>query len=282
MELDIRSQRNPRFLDYVITNMDVRSTRSRLLGNMTFETGGSVLAVKDVEMQATPVNFDLLRTLNGKKFPYDWQGNITGTVRAPGGPLNHFRVEESALIFEDAHVPGAVTEARGEGELDILFPAFTAFHRFNVDAATLDLRTLQYLNPLFPKLKGTVSGTATLDSSWLDVRFRNASLFHHDGGLPISHETGDGRVTWGEKYLTYDMTLQAQPLSFTALQHSYPLLPLRGSYAGPVQVKGTSPNLLVVTNLTGPAGTFGFNGLIDADPEESAARDPVTSPAADP
>ena len=277
MELDIRSQRNPKYLDYVITNMDVRTTKSRLLGNMTFETGADILAVKNVELQATPVNFDLLRTLNGKRFPYDWQGNITGTVRAPGGPLNHFKVEQSALIFDDAHVPGAVTEARGEGELDILYPAFTAFHGFNVDIATLDLRTLQYLNPLFPKLKGTVSGTATLDSSWLDVRFSNASLFHHDDNLPVSHATGSGRVTWGEKYLTYDLALQAQPLSFTALQHSYPLLPLRGSYAGPVQVKGTSPNLLVNTTLTGAPGTFAFNGIVDAEPEEYAARGKLTS-----
>src|SRR6266480_5525595 len=277
LELDIRSQRNPKYLDYILTNMDVRTTRSRLLGNMTFETGGNILAVKDVELQATPVNFDLLRTLNGKPFPYDWQGNITGTVRAPGGPLNHFKVEQSALIFEDAHVPGAVTEARGDGELDILFPAFTAFHGFNVDVATLDLRTLQYLNPLFPKIKGTISGTATLDSSWLDVRFRNADLYHHDANEPISHVTGNGRVTWGEKYLTYDLALQAQPLSFTALSHSYGLLPLRGSYTGPVQVKGTSPNLLVNATLTGPAGTFAYSGLVDADPEEYGARGKLTS-----
>ena len=281
MELDIRSQRNPKYLDYILTNMDVRTTRSHLLGNMTFATGGPVLAVKNVELQAAPVNFDLLRTLNGKPFPYDWQGNITGSVRASGGPLNHFRIEESALIFDDAHVPGAVTEARGEGELDILFPAFTAFHGFNVNVATLDLRTLQYLNPLFPKIKGSVSGTATLDSSWLDVRFRNADLYHHDANQPVSHVTGNGRVTWGEKYLTYDLALQAQPLSFTALQHSYPLLPLRGSYAGPVQVKGASPNLLVNTTLTGPAGTFGYNGLVDADPVEYGARGRATSSALD-
>src|SRR2546423_4100340 len=281
MELDIRSERNPKFLDYVLTNMDVRTTRSRLLGQMTFTTGGPVLVVKNVELDAAPVDFDLLRTLNGKPFPYDWQGKITGTVRAPGGPLNHFKVDQSALVFEDAHVPGAVTEARGEGELDILFPAFTAFHDFNVDVATLDLRTLQYLNPLFPKLKGTVSGTATLDSSWLDVRFSNASLFHHDGNLPVSHATGSGRVTWGEKYLTYDLALQAQPLSFTALQHSYPMLPMRGSYAGPVQVKGTSPNLLVNTTLAGPAGTFGFNGVVDADPVVYGARGRATSKALD-
>jgi hypothetical protein len=281
MELDIRSERNPRFLDYILTKMDVRTTRSRLLGQMTFGTGADVLAVKNVDLQAAPVDFDLLRTLNGKQFPYDWQGKITGNVRASGGPLNHFKVEQSALIFEDAHVPGAITEARGEGELDILFPAFTAFHDFNVDVATLDLRTLQFLNPFFPRIKGTVSGTATLDSSWLDVRFRNADLLHHDGNQPVSHVTGNGRVTWGDKYLTYDLALQAQPLSFTALSHSYPLLPLRGSYAGPVQVKGTSPNLLVITTLTGPAGIFGYNGIVDTDPLEYGARGRATSTGLD-
>jgi hypothetical protein len=281
MELDIRSERNPRFLDYILTKMDVRTTRSRLLGEMTFGTGADILAVKNVDLQAAPVDFDLLRTLNGKQFPYDWQGKITGNVRASGGPLNHFKVEPSALIFEDAHVPGAVTEARGEGELDILFPAFTAFHGFNVDVATLDLRTLQYLDPAFPRIKGTVSGTATLDSSWLDVRFRNADLLHHDGNQPVSHVTGNGRVTWGDKYLTYDLALQAQPLSFTALSNSYPLLPLRGSYAGPVQVKGMSPNLLVITTLTGPAGIFGYNGTIDADPVEYGARGRATSTGLD-
>ncbi|MDP9201155.1 MAG: translocation/assembly module TamB domain-containing protein [Gemmatimonadota bacterium] len=281
MELDIRSQRNPHFLDYVLTNMDVRTTRSRLLGQMTFETGGPVLAVKNVDLEAMPVDFDLLRTFNGKKFPYDWQGKITGHVKASGGPLDHFKIEQSSLIFEDAHVPGAITEVAGDGELDILFPAFTAFHDFNVDVATLDLRTLQYLNPLFPKLKGTVSGTATLDSSWLDVRFRNADLYHHDGAQPVSRATGNGRVTWGEKYLTYDLALQGQPLSFTALSHSYPLLPLRGSYSGPAQVKGTSPNLLVNTTLTGPGGTFAYNGLVDADPVEYGARGRATTSALD-
>jgi autotransporter translocation and assembly factor TamB len=281
VNLDIRSQRNPHFIDYILTNMDVRTTSSRLMGQMTFETGGPVLVVKNVDVDAMPVDFDLLRTFNGKNFPYDWQGKISGHVRAPGGPLNRFQVQRSSLIFEDAHVPGAISEVAGEGELDILFPAFTAFHGFNVDVATLDLRTLQYLNPLFPKIKGTISGTATLDSSWLDVRFRNADLIHHDGALPASRATGNGRVTWGEKYLTYDLALQAQPLSFTALQHSYPLLPMRGSYSGPVQVKGASPNLLVNTTLTGPAGTFGYSGLVDADPVQYGARGRATTNALD-
>ncbi|HEY0527343.1 MAG TPA: translocation/assembly module TamB domain-containing protein [Gemmatimonadaceae bacterium] len=281
MDLDIRSERNAHIIDYILTKMDVRSTGSHLLGNMTFAVGGPVLAVKNLDMQAAPVDFDLLRTFNGKKFPYDWQGKLTGFVKASGGPLNHFQIEQSSLTFADAHVPGAITRATGEGELDILFPAFTAFHSFNVDVATLDLRTLQYLNPLFPRIKGAVSGTATLDSSWLDVRFRNADLYHHDQSLPVSHVTGDGRVTWGEKFLTYDLALNAVPLSFTALAHSYPLMPLRGSYAGAIQVKGQSPNLLINSNLTGPAGSFSYNGLVDADPLEYGARGHATTHALD-
>ena len=281
MHLDIRSERNPHIIDYAISNMDVRTTGSRVLGKMTFAVGQPILWVKDVDLQAAPVDFDLLRTFNGKDFPYDWQGKLTGYVKGPGGPLNHFLIEEASVAFADAHVPGAVTRATAEGELDILFPAFTAFHDFNVNVASLDLRTLQYLNPLFPRIKGTISGTAALDSSWLDVRFRDADLYHHDGTQPVSHVTGDGRVTWGDKFLTYDLALNAVPLSFTALAHSYPLLPLRGSYSGPLQVKGTSPNLLVNTTLTGPAGSFSYNGLVDADPEEYGARGRATTTSLD-
>lgn len=120
MVLDIRSDRNPHIIDYVLSDMDVRTTGSRLLGDMTFAVGGPVLAVKNVDLQAAPVDFDLLRTFNGKDFPYDWQGKITGTVKASGGPLDRFRVEQSFLTFADANVPGAVTRATGQGELDIL------------------------------------------------------------------------------------------------------------------------------------------------------------------
>lgn len=271
MALEIVTPKNVETLDYVLTNLDVRSTRSRLTGRMTFATGGPVLIVKDVSLAARPVNFDLLRTLNGKPFPYNWQGDINGTVVASGGPLTHFKVEQSALTFADAHVPGAITRAKGKGELDILLPALTAFHGFDVSVETLDLRTLQYLNPLFPRLKGTVSGVATLDSSWLDVRFRNAQLLHRDGSSPQSQLNGSGRVTWG-KFLTYDLKLNAEPLSFTTLARSYPGIPLRGEYGGPLRISGSSPNLRVIASLNGPAGGLAFDGTVDADPPLYGAR----------
>ena len=109
---------------------------------MTFETGGPVLSVHDVKLQADPVDFDLLRTLNGKPFPADWQGTLTGTVTARGGPLTHFHVDAANLTFRDKHVPGAVSNIQGKGELDILYPAITAFHNFSARTTGFDLRTL--------------------------------------------------------------------------------------------------------------------------------------------
>ncbi|MEO7218155.1 MAG: translocation/assembly module TamB domain-containing protein [Gemmatimonadaceae bacterium] len=266
-DLDIRTEtKHPQLVDFALSNMDVRSTRSHLLGNMTFTTGEDTLIVSDVRLTASPVNFDLLRTLNGKSFPYNWQGDITGTVRASGGNLARFKVEDSQLRFADANVPGAYSVLSGKGMLNIFSPAFTAFNEFAVDVSSLDLRTLQYLNTNFPRLNGTVSGSAILDSVWLDVRFHDAQLAHRDGDGPESSVSGNGRVTWGEKYLTYDLDLDAHPLAFETLRKSYVGVPLHDSLSGPIRVLGQSPDLQVTTSLSGRGGTLAFEGRVDADP----------------
>ena len=137
------------------------------------------------------------------------------------------------MTFHDAHVPGAVTKASMHGALDILVPSNAKFHSLDVDLATLDLRTIQYLFPSFPRLQGTVSGTAVLDSSWLDTRFHDANVVHHNGDNPTSHFTGEGRVTQSPKFTAFDVTLQAQPISFTTFALSYPGLAFRGNFVRP-------------------------------------------------
>jgi translocation and assembly module TamB len=278
MVLNIRNQRNLSIIDYALSDMDLRTTRSRLRGNMTFGVGGPVLIVKDLALQAEPVNFDLLRTLAGGPFPYDWQGNLTGTVRARGGPVNRFRIDDARITFDDANVPGAITRATARGELDILFPAFTVFRGLDVDVAQLDLRTIQFLNPSFPRFNGTVSGTATLDSAWLDVRFSNADLTHRDGPGEPTRATGSGRVTIGDVFTSYDLALDTQPLSFTTIAHAYQevALPLRGSYQGPLRIQGTLDDLAITTELTGPGGTLSYDGRVDGYPVNYAARGALT------
>ena len=265
MKLDIVNERELTRLDYVIHDLDVRSTRSRLRGQMTFETGGPVLSVHDVKLIADPVDFDLLRTLNGKPFPADWQGTLRGTVTARGGPLTHFLVDASDLRFSDAHVRGATAHLQGHGELDILFPAFTAFHNFFATTDHFDLRTIVAIYPAFPRMTGIISGSAVLDSSWLDVRVSNANLTHTDGPAEPTHATGGGRITYGVQFMTYDLALQASPLSFNSLRLSYPKLPLRGLFSGPIRVRGVAPDLDVQADLTGLTGHIGYAGHVDAD-----------------
>jgi translocation and assembly module TamB len=252
-------------LDYRIYDMDVRSTRSRLRGTMTFGVGRPLLIAKDVRLEAAPVDFDLLRTLAGGPFAYDWQGRITGTVRASGGPLDRFRVERADLAFADAHVPGAISRGAGRGVLDIRLPALAVFRGFDVDVARFDLRTAQHLNREFPRLQGTLAGTARLDSVWTDVRFSNADVLHHDGPGPPSRVTGAGRLTLGDEYVTYDVDLVGAPVSLTTLARSYPAIPLRGELSGPIRVSGTAAGMTVATTLANEQGSISFDGQVDAE-----------------
>jgi translocation and assembly module TamB len=174
-------------------------------------------------------------------------------------------VDDGELTFRDAHVPGAVSKASVHGALDILVPSNAKFHALDVDIATLDLRTIQYLFPSFPRLHGTVSGTARLDSSWLDTRFHDANLVHHDGDNPTSHFTGDGRVTQNPKFTAFDMALQAQPVSLTTFALSYPRLPFRGNFSGPLRIRGTLDDLDITASLSGDAGSMAVNGNFDLD-----------------
>ncbi len=274
MDLLIRNDpSNLNVLKYAITNMDARSLDSRMRGKMTWGVGGPVVTLTDVEMRADPLDFALLRQFNGIPFPYPWRGQFTGTVKAKGGPLHRFDVDELNFAFRDANVPGASSVGRGRGQVDILYPAFTRFRGFNVDVERGDLRTPRFLNKEFARLNGFVRGSAVLDSLWFDVRIRNLDAFHDDGtGAPMSHVTGGGRIKLEPKYVVYDMQLNAEPLSFTMLGNSYALMPLRGTMTGPITVKGTIAALEVTGQLNGDAGSLSGSGVVDIEPAGYALK----------
>ncbi|MCU0649373.1 MAG: hypothetical protein MUF00_15355, partial [Gemmatimonadaceae bacterium] len=255
---------NPRVIDYQLRDMDARSLDSRLLGDMTFAVGGPVLGVTDVALTLAPMDMRLAREFNGEPFPYDWQGTITGRIAARGGPANRFVVDDAELEFQDRHVPGARSRAKGRGMLDILFPAFAVFRGFAVTDAEVDLRTPRFVNPDFPELNGVARGQAILDSLWFDVRFREADVEHVDGDGPPSRVTGNGRFTIEEEFVRFDLSLDAPAVSYTTLARSYPALPLRGVASGPIRAIGTANDAQVALALTGPGGVLRYEGQVDA------------------
>ena len=262
--------KNLHVFEYALTDMDLRTNRSRLTGAMTFVIGNPILGVTDVDLRFAPVNFDLIRTLAGAPFPVDWQGDLVGYAKGPGGPLNHFVVDESDVSWHDAHVAGAISRATGSGELDIVRPAYTNFHAFRVNASQIDLRSIEYLFPSFPRIGGTVSGLATLDSSWLDVRFSKADVTHRNMAGEPSRVLGSGRITYGDM-LKFDVALNAQPLSLTMMSHAYHL-GVKGLMSGPIRAKGTASDLQLDASLVGSAGSLTYSGRVDAEGLSIGAR----------
>ncbi|MDA1080208.1 MAG: translocation/assembly module TamB domain-containing protein [Gemmatimonadetes bacterium] len=265
MKLHVKTRANHNITDYVITEMDVRSGNSRLRGTMTYGVGGPVLEARDVNLSLEPADFVFFEALNTQPFPYPWRGTVTGTVRASGGPVNRFQVEHMELAFADSNVPGATARGTGRGELDILFPGLAKFHSFQLDIDHFDLRTGQFLNPDFPELNGHMGGTATLDSIWTDVRLSNADITHRDGEDSVpSRFRGGGRLTLGDDFVSFDLTTAALPVNATTIARSYPALPLRGEYRGPMRVQGTVADMALSTDLVGDAGRLQLDGQFDA------------------
>jgi translocation and assembly module TamB len=273
MRLHIRNAaRDPEVIEYALDELDVRTVHSRITGAMTFGVGGPVLALTETDLRLDPVDFRLLEAMAQEPFEYPWRGTLRGTVRARGGPLTRWRVDDARLTFTDANVRGAVNRLSGRGELNILEPALAVFRGFRLTVDALDLRTPRAVNPDFPALGGTVRGIATLDSVWTDVRFREADLTHVDGDGPPSRFTGVGRVTLEDSLVRFDVALDAAPVSFTTLARSYPGLPPAGTFSGPVTARGTAADFTLVADVLGDAGRLVTDLRFDIVPPGYAAE----------
>lgn len=263
--LNIKTDRDEHLLDYALSKVNLRTSASHLTGAITFAVGGPVLVVKDVDLQADPLDFKFLEAMNRGPFPQPWSGRFTGTVRASGGPVNQFVVDDLRLRYADRNVPGATSEFSGHGEIDILDPGNAIFHGFHLDVARLDLRTPRFLSENFPRLNGVLSGTTTLDSSWTDVRFRDADVTHTDGdSTPASRFKGDARLTTSGPDLAFEVAAAALPLSLNTIALSYPGIPVRGSYTGPIRMQGDLADFSANADLTGDAGRLQLEGQFDA------------------
>jgi translocation and assembly module TamB len=263
--------KNLAILEYSLRDMDARALKSRLKGNMTFAVGGPVLKVNDVDLELLPANTALLRWFNGEPFPYDWQGNVTGRVKARGGPVTNWQLDDAQLTFADTHVPGAISRARVRGMVDIFTPAEAILKGVDLELQQLDMRTPRFVNPLFPDLNGFARGTMRLDSLWYDAFFSKADIEHVDGPGQPSRFTGDGHFTLLTEGVKFDVDMQAVPLSYTTMSRSYPSLPLRGSAVGRIKAAGMAERFDVQTTLAGEGGEISFNGSADAlEPEMGA------------
>ena len=264
MDLTIRNDpRNLNIIEYAIRNMDAHSMKSRITGRMTYGVGGEMLRVTDVSLLLAPAHTDLLRYFNGIPFPLDWQGSVSGTVVARGGPVRRFQLDQATLAYDDDHVPGARSRAVVTGMMDIYQPGEAVLDGVDLRIDELDLRTPRFVNPLFPKLNGFVRGSMRLDSLWYDARFSNADLEHVDGPGQPSHTTGTGRYTILKEGVRFDVDMQVTPLSYTTLSRSYPGFPVRGTAVGSIRAAGMAEDFSLQMTLAGEGGEISYAGRAD-------------------
>jgi len=283
MVLDIQNTRgDPRETAFIIRELDARAHRSRIRGTMTWDIGGEAVALRDVDLEATPLDVELMEVFNGGPFDIPLKGQIVGRLRGRGGRLDRFQVDDMTARFNDGNVAGAVARAKLTGELDISDIANATFRGADLTLETFDLRTAQALDVDFPRLNGIISGTATLDSSWLDVRLRNADVTHRDGDAPTTRLRGSARVDWAREQPHYELDAQALPISFTALARSFPSFPLRGEFSGPLRVRGPVNDMSLISDLTGAGGRIETDLQIDNEEPRYRAAGRVVLTGADP
>src|SRR5690242_7369522 len=90
-------------------------------------------------------------------------------------------------------------------------------------------------------------------------------ITHSNGPEKPSHITGSGRLTNGEKYMQYDVDLNASSLSMAQMSRAYKL-GLTGDFTGPIKARGVSPRLRLTADLRGAGGRITYDGTVDADP----------------
>src|SRR3989442_9910004 len=127
--------------------------------------------------------------------------------------------------FRDSLVGGwAEAGIRGRGEVGLGGSGGLRFQPFTVEAAALDLGTVQRLVPAVA-LHGVLYADGSLSGPLKDAQFAG-TLEHRDGARPPSKLTGTVRLDGRTDTLGVDAGLTAAPLSFGRPKGSFPGPPL--------------------------------------------------------
>jgi translocation and assembly module TamB len=258
-------------MDYVLTNLDLRATRSRLTGGLTASVGRGV-SVTNLAIDAQPVDLDLVRELLGDSVPKKvWQGSLTGTIRGRGGPLTAMRLDEVNLVFTDRRANGATSAASLSGELAV-FPKFTELHGFDVQLHTLDVHTLGAAIAAADSMHGVLAGRLVLDGPTRDLRFHELSLTHIDGDRPRSHFSGEGRLATDQTTQWFDASLSLDTLAVATVMRDRTTVPWQGALSGTLELHATRDTMSINTFLRVGAGSVRFVGTSLLDSTRTAVQ----------
>ncbi len=244
----------PRVLEIKLDPLDVSYGGGTLTGRVTAfsATDTGIVAVRQGDLVANDLSLELARPFLDT-LPF--YGRLTGhtIVDGPTGALHL----ETDWVFRDSLVPGwPTTRIRGRGEVDVRGRGVDlGFRPFEVEAATLDLRTVRRLVPAIG-LVGELDAVGTLNGTLHNAHF-SGTLRHRDHDLPVSVVRGVVTLDSRTDTLGVSADVTTDSLSLDGLHGSFPSLPLRGTLAGTIRLTGNVAALEAHTDLGMVGGESG-------------------------
>lgn len=266
-----------KLLEIKLEPVDVSFAGGRLTGRVTaFSAQDSgLVALRRGDLIARNLSLELMR-------PYldtlPFSGWLTGRT-VVDGPMSALRMETDWL-FADSMVPvragerPPLTEIRGRGTVDAA-GGDLGFEPYEVEAATIDLRTVRELVPAFI-IEGELDAVGTLTGTLKNSRFSGTMRHRPPNERPASIIRGVVALDFRTDTLGVSADVRTDSLSFTGLGTGIAGFPLRGMVQGSIRLDGTVAAMETHADLAMPGrGAVRGDGtlLLGGGPAGFGARD---------
>lgn len=262
----IENAATPGGIRYRFTDLTVRATGTTLRGRLVMDVGpGDDIAVRDLDMLASPLDLRLVREIFGDSSPPPpWDGSVRGRLRATGGPLTSWRIDRSTLVFTDRRVGAAESRFTIAGTMDLLADE-TVFKPLDIVIDSMDVRTAGGVTDIADSLRGYLTGRVRIAGPLDDFRFSDLDLVHVDDDLPRSHVRGEGRIAEDESKVWLEARLALDTVGVASFGRAFSSEELAGTLHGSVEVAVIRDSAAVSLVLGGEAGDLVFTGATSMD-----------------
>ncbi|MDP3908771.1 MAG: hypothetical protein Q8Q14_00115 [Gemmatimonadales bacterium] len=260
-----------RLLEIRLEPIDVRYAGGRVTGRVTAfsATDSGLVALRRGDLNSRDLSLELVR-------PYldtlPFAGRLTGRT-VVDGPIGALQMRTDWTFVDSLvrELPAAVTRIRGEGTVNAA-GGDLGFEPFEVEAATVDLRTVRRLVPAF-LIAGEMDAVGTLTGTLSNARF-SGTMRHRAGEQPMSVIRGVVALDFRTETLGVFADVRADSLSLTGLGTGIANFPLQGTAQGTIRLDGTVAGLETHADLVMPGrGAVRGDGTLLLGAPAYGARD---------
>ena len=244
---------------YIARNADVRLEDARLRGDLGI-TVAEEFSLHNTNLRVSNLDTRLIERMFPDIEP-PRSGILSGQAKLDGNQRN--LDVDGDLTFNDRQA--GLNRVIAVGEVGFMEGEFRAENlRLTMRPVQVDIMR-EFADDL--PVRGTLTGTATLNGSTASRMTARADITHVDRGA-TSRMTGTAAIRKGRTATFasswFDVDARLHPLSLVTAGRFFPTAGLQGSASGPLRLTGTMGDLDVRTTLAvANGGTIGIDGNLD-------------------